>query len=130
MLAILVRAAQDWYRDGLIFSDAMERTTRGYFAQYDFISDFISEFCEYGNGKFIELNAFIERIKAEYPSETKIISDRHLKDMIKKLSGSNGVEYRRNTDSKSRRFGLAGIGFKDSHDDFRGTSPDPAYIPD
>ena len=130
MLAILVRAAQDWYRDGLIFSDAMERTTRGYFAQYDFISDFISEFCEYGNGKFIELNAFIERIKAEYPGETKIISDRHLKDMIKKLSGSNGVEYRRNTDSKSRRFGLAGIGFKDSHDDFRGTSPDPAYIPD
>lgn len=113
LLTLLVAEAKAWYQHGLLFSADMEKSTRDYFNQNDFLSEFISEFCEYGSGKFIELNIFLNRLKEEYPDETKIISDRHLKDMIKKLSGKDGVEYKRSADNKSRRFGLSGIGFKD-----------------
>ena len=87
----------------------METSTRNYFAQNDFLSEFISEFCEYGDGKFIEINSFLKRLKEEYPAETRTISDRNLKDMIKRLHGKNGITYKRHP--QSRRLGLAGIGF-------------------
>ena len=109
LLTILVAAAKAWYQHGLIFSNAMETSTRNYFAQNDFLSEFISEFCEYGDGKFIEINSFLKRLKEEYPAETRTISDRNLKDMIKRLHGRNGITYKRHP--QSRRRGLAGIGF-------------------
>ena len=96
LLTILVDAAKEWYQHGLIFSNAMETSTRNYFAQNDFLSEFISEFCQYGDGKFIEIN-------------TRTISDRNLKDMIKRLHGRNSITYKRHP--QSRRLGLAGIGF-------------------
>jgi len=107
LLTILVDAAKEWYQHGLIFSNAMETSTRNYFAQNDFLSEFISEFCQYGNGKFIEINSFLKRLKEEYPAETRTISDRNLKDMIKRLHGRNGITYKRHP--QSRRLGLAGI---------------------
>ena len=109
LLTILVDAAKEWYQHGLIFSNAMETSTRNYFAQNDFLSEFISEFCQYGDGKFIEINSFLKRLKEEYPAETRTISDRNLKDMIKRLHGKNGITYKRHP--QSRRLGLAGIGF-------------------
>ena len=109
LLTILVDAAKAWYQHGLIFSTAMETSTRNYFAQNDFLSEFISEFCEYGDGKFIEINSFLKRLKEEYPAEIRTISDRNLKDMIKRLHGKNGITYKRHP--QSRRLGLAGIGF-------------------
>lgn len=109
LLTILVAAAKAWYQQGLIFSNAMETSTRNYFAQNDFLNEFISEFCEYGDGKFIEINSFLKRLKEEYPAETRTISDRNLKDMIKRLHGRNGITYKRHP--QSRRLGLAGIGF-------------------
>lgn len=107
LLTILVTAAKEWYQHGLIFSNAMETSTRNYFAQNDFLSEFISEFCQYGDGKFIEINSFLKRLKEEYPAETRTISDRNLKDMIKRLHGRNGITYKRHP--QSRRLGLAGI---------------------
>lgn len=107
LLTILVDAAKAWYQHGLIFSNAMETSTRNYFAQNDFLSEFISEFCQYGDGKFIEINSFLKRLKEEYPAETRTISDRNLKDMIKRLHGRNGITYKRHP--QSRRLGLAGI---------------------
>lgn len=107
LLTILVAAAKEWYQHGLIFSNAMENSTRSYFAQNDFLSEFISEFCQYGDGKFIEINSFLKRLKEEYPAETRTISDRNLKDMIKRLHGRNGITYKRHP--QSRRLGLAGI---------------------
>ena len=107
LLTILVAAAKEWYQHGLIFSNAMETSTRNYFAQNDFLSEFISEFCQYGDGKFIEINSFLKRLKEEYPAETRTISDRNLKDMIKRLHGRNGITYKRHP--QSRRLGLAGI---------------------
>ena len=107
LLTILVAAAKEWYQHGLIFSNAMETSTRNYFAQNDFLSEFISEFCQYGDGKFIEINSFLKRLKEEYPAETRTISDRNLKDMIKRLHGKNGITYKRHP--QSRRLGLAGI---------------------
>ena len=109
LLTILVAAAKEWYQHGLIFSNAMQTSTRNYFAQNDFLSEFISEFCEYGDGKFIEINSFLKRLKEEYPAETRTISDRNLKDMIKRLHGKNGITYKRHP--QSRRLGLSGIGF-------------------
>ena len=109
LLTILVAAAKEWYQHGLIFSNAMETSTRNYFAQNDFLSEFINEFCEYGEGKFIEINSFLKRLKEEYPAETRTISDRNLKEMIKQLHGRNGITYKRHP--QSRRLGLAGIGF-------------------
>ena len=107
LLTILVDAAKAWYQHGLIFSNAMETSTRNYFAQNDFLSEFIIEFCQYGDGKFIEINSFLKRLKEEYPAETRTISDRNLKDMIKRLHGRNGITYKRHP--QSRRLGLAGI---------------------
>lgn len=107
LLTILVAAAKEWYQHGLIFSNAMETSTRNYFAQNDFLSEFISEFCQYGDGKFIEINSFLKRLKEEYPAETRTISDRNLKDMIKRLHGKNEITYKRHP--QSRRLGLAGI---------------------
>ena len=107
LLTILVDAAKEWYQHGLIFSNAMQTSTRNYFAQNDFLSEFISEFCQYGDGKFIEINSFLKRLKEEYPAETRTISDRNLKDMIKRLHGKNGITYKRHP--QSRRLGLAGI---------------------
>ena len=107
LLTILVAAAKEWYQHGLIFSNAMKTSTRNYFAQNDFLSEFISEFCQYGDGKFIEINSFLKRLKEEYPAETRTISDRNLKDMIKRLHGRNGITYKRHP--QSRRLGLAGI---------------------
>ena len=131
-LTILVDAAIQWYKYGLIFSDAMNATTRNYFAQNDFLSEFISEFCEHGEGRFIEINAFVKRLKEEYPSETRLISERNLKDMIKRLHGKDGITYKRHP--QSRRLGLAGIGLRDSSepqqfDDWRGEPIDPNDIP-
>lgn len=107
LLTILVDAAKEWYQHGLIFSNAMETSTRNYFAQNDFLSEFVGEFCQYGDGKFIEINSFLKRLKEEYPAETRTISDRNLKDMIKRLHGRNGITYKRHP--QSRRLGLAGI---------------------
>ena len=109
-LTLLVDAAVQWYKHGLIFSAAMNATTRDYFAQNDFLSEFISEFCERGEGKFIEINAFLKRLKEEYPSETRPISERNLKEMIKRLHGKDGITYKRHP--QSRRLGLAGIGLR------------------
>ena len=110
LLTLLVDAAKAWYQYGLLFSKAMVTSTRNYFAQNDFLSEFISEFCEHGEGRFIEINAFVKRLKEEYPAETRTISDRNLKDMIKRLHGREGITYKRHP--QSRRFGLDGIGFR------------------
>ena len=93
LLSLLVDEAVAWYKGGLIFSPAMEQSTKSYFNQFDFLGEFISEFCEYGSGKFIKLKQLIARLREEYPDETAIISDRNLKDMIKRLAGKDGVEY-------------------------------------
>lgn len=131
LLSLLVDEAVAWYKHGLIFSPAMEQSTKGYFNQFDFLGEFISEFCEYGSGKFIEINGFVKRLREEYPDETAIISDRNLKDMIKRLAGKDGVEYKRSTNSKSRRLGLAGIGFRNGDDDWHGerVNPNTTAIP-
>ena len=108
LLTLLVADAKEWYQHGLIYSSAIENSTRNYFEQNDFLSAFISEFCEYGNGRFIELNTFVKRLKDEYPDETRPISDRHLKDMIKKIEK---VNYK-TRHGKNGRAALLGIGFK------------------
>lgn len=131
LLSLLVSEATAWYKDGLIFSAAMEQSTKSYFRKFDFLGDFIDEFCTFGAGKFIEINGFVKRLREEYPDETAIISDRNLKDMIKRLAGKDGVEYKRSTNSKSRRLGLAGIGFNDGDDDWHGerVNPNTTAIP-
>lgn len=128
LLSLLVDEAVAWYKDGLIFSPAMEQSTKSYFNQFDFLGEFISEFCEYGSGKFIKLKSFMARLREEYPDETAIISDRNLKDMIKRLAGKDGVEYQ-SRHGKDRGAAIVGIGFID--DDWSGEriNPNTTAIP-
>ena len=129
LLSLLVAEAIAWYKDGLIFSKAITESTDNYFAANDFLSEFVSEFCEYGSGKFVKLKKFVERLREEYPDETRLISDRHLKEMIKNLCDKqDGVEYQARH-GKNRGAAIVGLTLI-ADDDWHGTPVDPADIPE
>lgn len=108
MLSILVTEAQAWYRDGLLESAQMVAAKDAYITANDFIAEFVEENCEFGDG-FIELQDFIEEIKKS-SDEARKTPDRMLKDMVKKwLKRKKGVEYKKSSDNKSRRWGFSGI---------------------
>lgn len=110
LLTLLVDDAPNWYKHGLIFSNAIVDSTRNYFDTNDFISEFIAEHCEFGNGRFIELKGFAKRLREEYPDETRHFSDRNLYDLIKKLDGKSGIKHKRV--GHKGAFGIDGIGWK------------------
>ncbi len=108
MLSILVTEAGKWYRDGLLESAEMVAAKDEYISANDFIAEFVEENCEFGDG-FIELQVFIEEIKKS-SDEARKTPDRMLKDMVKKwLKRKKGVEYKKSSDNKSRRWGFSGI---------------------
>ena len=112
MLSILVAEAQAWYRGGLLESEEMVAAKDAYIAANDFISEFVNEFCEFGDG-FIELREFTETLR-DNSDEARKTPERILKDMVKKwLIGKNGVTFKKSTDNKSRRVGFSGIRWLD-----------------
>ena len=95
MLALLVDAAQKFYRDGLIIADSMREQTRNYLAENDFIYDFISEYCQRGQNLSIPRQQFLGRLKEKCSDECFQQfrnSDRALTDAIKRI---DGISYRR-----------------------------------
>ena len=131
LLALLVDAARRWHKDGLTESAQMKAAKTDYLAENDFLEEFISENCEFGDG-FIELKIFVRKLRDAYEDETRIISDRNLKDMLKRrLDGKDGVKY--GLHHKTRRAGFHGIRWNDTADyDFGGTpiNPKDEDIPD
>ena len=112
-LSLLVNEAVAWHQHGLIESAAMKNATRQYLNSNDFLGEFISEFCTFGKDKSIELKGFTERLREEYRAETRTLTDRALRDLIKRL---DGITFGRGK-SLSRRTCLIGIGWADSSDD-------------
>ena len=129
LLALLVDAARRWHKDGLTESAQMKAAKTDYLAENDFLEEFISENCEFGDG-FIELKIFVRKLRDAYEDETRTISDRNLKDMLKRrLDGKDGVKY--GLHHKTRRAGFHGIRWNETAAyDFGGTPINPQDVPD
>ena len=108
LLSILVDYAVEWYKNGLIISQAMLDATKKYVESQDFISEFINENCVFGRDKNIPRKAFLDKLIAAYPKETKGFSGQTLTGMVAKI---DGVSYRYGTGGKFRFYG---IGWQDS----------------
>ena len=112
MLGILVAAAKDWYRDGLLESKAMKDAKREYIADNDFISEFIDEFCKRGTNLFISRKDFIGKIRRVYEKECFRLfgnNDRTLADAVRRL---DGIDYRKG--GKDHLYAFFGIGWQDT----------------
>lgn len=92
LLSLVVSAAQEWYRDGLIESSAMKQARADYLSDNDFIAEFISAHCTRDPNASTTRKAFLTRIRTEYSSECAQMSDRALIDAVQKISG---ISYRR-----------------------------------
>ena len=86
LLKILVEQAQAWYRDGLIISDLMKRTTQEHLNQNNFVEQFIEESDKYELNKnlsadnSVKAKDFIDDLKAEYYAQCARFNR---KDLIK-----------------------------------------------
>ena len=130
LLAILVREAGYWYKEGLIISDEMQSETRRHLSENNFIADFIDD-----NGYVIDLKSselivnvkrFLDDLRAEYPRE---VSRFKRADLIKMVERVTGAVY---TSDKHRHRIFRGIGkvSDSSHDDFFGGEPiNPEDVP-
>ena len=131
MLTLLVEAAQDWYRDGLIVTSRMKDATRQYLADNDFIAAFVDEYCARDNGGAIDRKSFLNKLKTEYPRECARLSDRALTDAAAKIEG---ISYRRGgSDHIYKFFGIRWRRDSDddtqSADDLRGQPVDDDDLP-
>ena len=112
LLSLLVPAAQDWYRDGLIESAAMKQARTDYLSANDFISDFISEFCVINQNASISRKDFLDKIKSEYSAECNRMGDRAIVEAVSKV---DRIIYQRGTGNARRFFGISWQ--KDTTDD-------------
>ena len=110
LLALLVENAQEWYKSGLIISDAMKKARQDYLDSQDFIADFISEHCKRDPQAFIPRTEFLQRLRRECSAAVGM-SDRSLTFAIDKIEG---ISYKKGGHDCSRKF--FGIEWKDSPD--------------
>lgn len=123
LLNILVENAVAWYKDGLLISDKMKNDRDAYFAENDFLTDFIITYCTRDADKSIPLKEFINKLKSVCGDETKGITDRALTNMIDKIPF---ISKRRSTGGKRKIFG---IGWSDNDLDFEGETVNPDDLP-
>lgn len=93
LLKILVYEAQEVYRNGLLESSAMADAKTAYFAENDFVADFIDERLIIGDGGQILRKTLEEKICADYPNETRRLKKKELFDLLKQKLESLGAEY-------------------------------------
>ena len=91
LLAILVREAALWYRDGLIISDAMKAETQRVLDASNFVADFIADFYVKAPKANVKAKDFIDELKREYPRETARFKKRA--DLIQLIAAQDGVAY-------------------------------------
>lgn len=103
MLTLLVENSIEWYKNGLIISDKMKADRNNYFAENDFISEFISEFCIRGNGLSVKRKDFLQQLKNEYPNETRGKSDQELTSAVAKIKD---ISYKKSTGGVYRFFNI------------------------
>lgn len=100
LLSKLVDYSKEWYQNGLKIPEKMEHAKKSYFAANDFVAEFISEFCECGNGFSVSRKEFLKKLRAEYPRETYGKSDTALTSIAAKI---DGIGYRRGGNRGSYR---------------------------
>ena len=121
MLTLLVDAAQDWYKFGLIETNRMKDATHDYLAANDFLSAFVDDYCTYDDDGAIDRKSFVNKIRAEYPRECARLNDRSLCEAVAKIDGINyrrggktgayqffGIRWRRDSDNESQSGNLRG----------------------
>ena len=133
MLTICVKAAQMWYREGLLESSEMKETKADYLNENDFIEEFISERCEFNKDASIRKKDFEERLKQEYPAETlpSRIRPRDLTKIITAKLENRGVTYQRDKTGFIFK-GVSWLGNPKQQslsDDFGGETVDPSDTP-
>ena len=104
LLNLLVGQAVRYYKDGLFIPEKLERAKNNYFAVNDFISEFISECCERVDSGVISRKDFLDRLRWEYPHETKNKTNQELTLATAKL---DGIHYKRGgTNGGYKFFGI------------------------
>ena len=94
MLTLLVNNSVQWYKDGLLVSNAMSADRENYFADNDFVSAFINEYCERGGGYSVKLKDLLNAVKMRCHSETANMTDKELRGIIRKVTQAAGIEIR------------------------------------
>ena len=97
LLAILVREAQLYYRDGLIISDEMLAETAKHLDQNDFVSEFFDENYVYDKNSSVPVKTFLAALKAKYPRETFRYKQADLITLVEKVIG---VKYTKDNHGK------------------------------
>ncbi|MBQ4494489.1 MAG: toprim domain-containing protein, partial [Selenomonadaceae bacterium] len=93
LLKILVDEAQEFYRSGLLESDNMKTAKAAYFAESDFVAEFIEEHCVIGDGGEVLRKTFEEKISATYPRECSRLKKKELFNLITAKLESLGASY-------------------------------------
>ena len=70
----------------------MKKAKAAYFAESDFISEFVDDFCDIGDG-FISRKEFIDKLKAEHFADTRRFSSQELFKAVCSSLARNGVVY-------------------------------------
>lgn len=123
LLTLLVDSAIAWHQGGLIISDKMQRDRNSYFAENDFLNDFISSYCVRDNEKSIPLKAFLNKLRDVCSDETRGQTDRALTNMIEKIPF---ISKRRMTKGNF----LFGVGWSDDNPlDFEGENVSSDDLP-
>ena len=100
-LKILVAEAINFYRDGLLESDEMKAAKEEYFAESDFVRNFILDNCEVGNGGEISRKAFEEKLSKAYPTECYRLKKKELLDQIISRLEPLGASYSKTHGNKN-----------------------------
>lgn len=106
---LILQGAIEWYKHGLIISEEMKRATQQYLDENDFISEFISEHCDFGENLSIPRTNFLNRLKGEYATECLKQFDGRDRAICAAIERINGITYKRT--HGQRKF--HGIGWKD-----------------
>lgn len=84
ILSTLVRECLAWQKEGLIVSDAMKKEKQNYFDANNFIADFVSEYCEFGEDKNCKRKDILTALKQNYYREITGLRDKELTEMLQK----------------------------------------------
>ena len=87
LLALLVNAAQDFYREGLLESSAMSAAKRKYLAENNFVAQFVEDNCVLGDKLSIPQQQFLARLKSEYRADCDRYTDRALRNIVVQIQG-------------------------------------------
>ncbi len=109
LLALLVENSQEWYKSGLIISDAMKQARQDYLDSQDFIADFINEHCKRDPQSSIPRTEFLKRLRKECDA-TATMTDRALTSAIEKV---DGIYYRRGTGGSRNFYGISWLDEQD-----------------